>query len=61
MGCSDCKRFEQMFVLSDQPQFLLFDSDLTFLGPRGYKTLGTHFQLRFQLFPRRAQKLLWGD
>ena len=31
------------------------------MGLRGRKAPATHFQLRFQLWARRAQELLWGD
>ena len=40
---------------------LFFNSVFNFLGPGAQKAPGTHFQLRFQLWARRAQELLWGD
>ena len=46
-------------------KFPLFDSFLTlfltFCDPRAGRPQETHFQLRFQLWARRAQELLWGD
>ena len=39
----------------------LFRLFFKLFGPRGRKAPGTHFQLHFQLWARRAQELLWGD
>ena len=39
----------------------LFRLSFNFLGPRGRRAPGTHFQLRFQLWAWRAQELFWGD
>ena len=41
-------------------KFPLFDS-LSTLFLTFWTAPGTHFQLRFQLWARRAQELLWGD
>ena len=51
-------KFQLFLNFFDSFSTLIF---LTFWDPRARRAPGTHFQVRFQLWARRVQELLWGD
>ena len=58
---SESKRVKKVEISTLFQHFDSFWTRFSLFGSRGRKAPRTHFQLRFQLWARRAQKLLWGD